>query len=192
MIKVIAFDYAEVVAEGPMSKWFRENIHPDDERLIAYREKVHKWDVGKTSLKEVYKSLGEISGIAPELIWERFYEKSLPNEEVLNLIKKLKKNYKIILFSNFIAELLRKLLDKYGITDLFDEIIISSEHGMKKPDPKFFELLIKRAGVKKTEIIFTDDHIKNVDGANEIGIKAFQFTNAEQLTKDLKTQGVKI
>ena len=192
MIKVIAFDYADVIAESPMSKWVRENIHPDDEKLIALREKAHIWDVGKMSIKEVYEFLGEITGIAPELIWENFYEKSLPNKEVIDLIRELKKNYKIILFSNFIAKLLRKLLNKYGITDLFDEIIISSEYKMRKPDPKFFELLIKRTGVKKTEIIFTDDQIKNVNGANEFGIKAFLFINAGQLVKDLKTQGVKI
>ena len=192
MIKTIVFDYAEVIAEGPMSKWVRENIYPDDSKLVAYREKAHKWDLGEMSLKEVYKHLGEITGIAPELIWENFYEKSLPNNEVIDLIKQLKKNYNIILFSNFVAELLRKLLNKYEITELFDEIIISSEHKMKKPDPKFFELLVRRAGVNKDEIIFIDDKLRNILAANEFGIKAFQFINAQQLAEDLRTQGVKI
>lgn len=63
---------------------------------------------------------------------------------------------------------------------------------MIKPDPDFFELLVKKSGVKKSEIIFTDDRKENVDASNNFGIKSIQFLNAEQLIKDLKTEGVKI
>jgi putative hydrolase of the HAD superfamily len=143
-------------------------------------------------LPEMYKLLSELTGTSPEKIWEEFYEKSLPNNEVIALIKTLKKNYKVILFSNFFAELLRRLLNKHKIVNLFDEIIISSEHKMIKPNSDFFELLVKTSGVKKEEIIFTDDKKENVDASNSFGIKAIQFVNCEQLIKDLKSEGVRI
>jgi len=192
MIKVIAFDYAEVVAQGPLTTWLRKNLQPDDERIKAFEEHARDWDLGVIALSEVDKILSRLTGIVPEKIWEEFYEMSLPNLDTINLIKELKKKYKIVLFSNFVGELLRKLLNHYGITDLFDEIIISSEHKMLKPDPNFFELLVTKSGVKKTEIIFTDDRKENVDASNVFGIKAIQFENAEQLIKDLQTAGVKI
>ncbi len=192
MIKVIAFDYADVIAEGPMSKWIKENVKLDKEKLIEYKQHVHKWDLGEMELKKVYGILSELTGIPQELIWEKFYEKSLPNNELITLIKQLKKRYKIIIFSNYIGELLRKLLNHYGITDLFDEIIISSEHKLKKPDIKFFEVLVKKSGVNKKEILFTDDRTDNVDASNAFGIKAFIFTNTKHLIKDLQNEGVKI
>ncbi len=192
MIKVIAFDYAEVVAEGPMSKWVREHLHQDQEKLIAYRKHAHKWDVGEMELTQVYKILGEFTEIKPEDIWGKFYEKSRLNTKVIKIIKNLKKEYKIILFSNFISELLLRLLKYHKIENLFDEIIVSSDYGLKKPDPKFFEILVKKSGVKRSEIVFTDDKINNVSDAILFGIKAYQFVSAEKLIQDLKAEGVKI
>ncbi len=192
MIKVVAFDYAGVVAEGPMTKWIRENVTPTGEKYLYYKQNAHKWDTGQMDLNEVYRVLGELTGTPPELIWDNFYEKSKANPEVIKMIKKLRKKYKIILFSNFISEMLHKLLEKYGIKDLFHEIIISSDHKMKKPDPKFFELLEKKSGVKKGEIIFIDDTEINVEMANAYGIKAFQYKNFNQLEKDLKTAGISV
>jgi HAD superfamily hydrolase (TIGR01509 family) len=192
MIKVIAFDYAEVIAQGPLTTWLRNNLRPNDERIKTFEEHARDWDIGAITISEVQKILSGLTGILPDKIWEEFYEKSLPNTDTINLIRKLKKNYKIILFSNFIGELLRKLLNHYGIMDLFDEIIISSDYKMIKPDPNFFEVLVDKSGVKKTEIIFTDDRKANVDGSNNFGIKAIQFLNAGQLIKDLRNEGIKI
>jgi len=55
-----------------------------------------------------------------------------------------------------------------------------------------FAILKNISGVNKNEIIFIDDQKENVDGSNNFGIKAIQFLSAEQLIKDLKTEGVKI
>jgi epoxide hydrolase-like predicted phosphatase len=192
MIKVVAFDYAGVVGEGPMSKWIRENILPGEERYLTYKEKAGKWDTGQMDIDEVYKALGELTGIPYEKVWDNFYENSKANPEVVDMIKKLRKKYKVILFSNFVGEMLNKLLDKYQIKDLFHEIIISSDHKMKKPDPEFFELLEKISGVTRDEIVFIDDKMENVEAANAFGIKTFQYIDVKQLVKDLKTTGVKI
>lgn len=191
MIKAVVFDFAEVIAEGPMAKWLRENLPPEDQKLANYQKYSHKWDVGEMSREEVYKILSELTGILPEQIWEKIYEKSEPNTGVINLIKKLKKEYKIILFSNFIGEHLRKLLAKYGITDDFDEIIVSSEHKMRKPDVKFFELLRKKVGIKKNEIIFIDDKKENIDAALKFGIGAIRFIDINHLENELRKRGVK-
>jgi epoxide hydrolase-like predicted phosphatase len=190
MIKVIAFDYAQVVAEGPMSKWIKDNPDLDPYEISAYKDKSHLWDVGKMTPDEINQALSDITNIAPQLLWKQFYDNTSVNTEIIELIKQLKPNYKIVLFSNFIGERLRKLLDKFEITQLFDEIIISSECGLKKPDPKFYDLLVQKAGVEKEEIFFTDDSKVNVDAANLYGIKAYQFINYEQLVSDLQTEGV--
>jgi len=191
MTKVIVFDYGGVITPlGPVRLWINKNLNSNDEKILLFKEKTHKWDLGELGLKEVYETLSYVTGVAPDLIWSTFFEKSLLNNEIVDLIKKLKRHYKIILFSNHCGELLRRLLEKHQIRDLFDEVIISSEHKMRKPDTKFFELLVKKSGVNKDEIIFIDDHEKNIEAANAFGIKACQFTDYEQLIKDLKAEGV--
>jgi HAD superfamily hydrolase (TIGR01509 family) len=190
MIKVIAFDYAEVIAEGPMSKWLKDNPDVDLTKFEKYKENTRIWDMGQLDEDQVDGILSDITGIEAQLIWEQFYLNTNRNDEVVELIKKLKASYKIILFSNFIGEKLRRLLDKFGITQLFDEIIISSDYGLKKPDPKFFDVLIKKAGVEKQEIFFTDDKQSNIDAANSYGIKAYRFINSDKLIQDLKQERV--
>lgn len=190
MIKVIVFDYAEVIAEGPMAKWVRDNADKPREQLDTLKNYSQKIDLGELNTDEVYNLISEITGIEPQSIWEKFYEIAPVNTDVINLIKNLKKNYKVFLFSNFIAEVLRKLLVKHGIENLFDEIIISSEYKMQKPNHDFFQILVDKADVKKDEILFIDDREKNIEEAKLYGIKAFQFVTTEQLISDLKNEGV--
>ena len=190
MIKVIAFDYAGVVTPGPMTQWAENNQVKDQSKWDAYLENAHKWDRGEMTVDQVYEILFGITGIPAGQIWEEFYAKAVLRENVVEIIKRLKKNYKIFLFSNFISEPLRKLIKHHQIDKYFDGVIISSEHKMQKPHFEFFDLLVKRAGVKKDEIIFIDDSIKNVEGAKEYGIKSILFTNAKNLSENLRTVGL--
>lgn len=186
MIKVIAFDYADVVSPSSFSKWVRENLTPKDDKYHHYKKHSHKWDTGQMTLNQVYDVLSHVTGVPNHLIWDKFYKDLDADEEVVKIIKRLKKNYKVFLFSNYIGELLRTLLEKQQIINLFDEIIISSEHKLKKPDPEFFKILIDKANVQNYEILFIDDRLENVKGAINSGIKAFQFIDAKMLLKDLK------
>lgn len=186
MIKVIAFDYADVITPSPVAKWFNENLKPTDKKYIYFKNHAKGWNIGEANAQMVYELMYKVTGIPAHKIWERFYKNYIADKEIIKLIKQLKKDYKIFLFSNFVGEILRKLLKKDNITELFDEIIISSEHKMQKPSFDFFEILFKTSGVKKEEILFIDDREENVDAGNKFGIKSIQFINPKQLKIDLK------
>jgi epoxide hydrolase-like predicted phosphatase len=192
MIKTIVFDYSGVITPGPLKNWVKKNLNETDERYKLYKEYSTKWDLGTMTTDEVNKILSKITGVPKELIWEKIYLPQKPNKELIILIKKLKKSYKIILFSNFIGDFLRKLIETHEINNLFDEVIISSDHGKKKPDHNFFEILVKISGVKKNEIIFTDDKNENVESSNKFGIKAFLFTDTKSFIRDLRKSGIDI
>nr|MBI5455781.1 HAD family phosphatase [Candidatus Levybacteria bacterium] len=191
MIKVIAFDYADVISPSSVSKWVRENLTPKDNKYHHYKKYSHKWDIGEMTLNEIYDALSHVTGIPDHLIWDNFYKNLDVDREVIEIIIQLKKNYKVFLFSNYVGELLRKLLEKQKITNLFDEIIISSEHKLKKPDPEFFKILTNKANVKNDEILFIDDRLENVEGAKNLGINALQFIDSQKLLEDLKALNIK-
>lgn len=186
MIKVIAFDYADVVSPSAFSKWLNDNLLPKDHRYGKYRKHAHKWDIGKMNLNKFYDVISDLTEIPKHLVWDKFYKNLNTDREVIEIIKELKKNHKVFLFSNYIGELLRIILKKQEITELFDEIIISSEHQLKKPDPLFFKILTNKANVENNEILFIDDRLENVEGAKKIGINAIQFINSQKLLSDLK------
>ena len=37
-------------------------------------------------------------------------------------------------------------LERLGISELFDDLVVSDEHGVAKPDPRLFEVALKRIG----------------------------------------------
>lgn len=191
MIKVIAFDYNGVIsAFGPIKKWMDSNVPNDEEKKLLYRKSALLWDHGEMTLNQMYDILSKITGIKAESIWSEYFEKQILNTGMIELISKLKRNYKIFLFSNHQGELLHKLIDKHGIRNLFDEIIISSDHMLIKPNPSFFEVLVKKANVNKDEILFIDDGIKNVQGGTNFGIKSILYNNTKNLEDDLLKMGL--
>ncbi len=191
MIKVIAFDYNGVIsAFGPIKKWMDTNISKDEEKYLIYKKSAPKWDRGEIELREMYEILSTITGVKAEKIWSEYFEKQILNEGMIELVNKLKLNYKIFLFSNHQGELLQKLLKKHGIKNLFDEIIVSSDHMLIKPNPIFFEVLVKTAGVNKDEILFIDDSIENVEGGINFGIKSILYKNTKNLEDDLEKMGL--
>lgn len=192
MIKAVVFDYAGVVSSGALTGWVKKNTTEENQMLTRFRSQSHKWDLGLLDEKEFKKLISDITMIAPEKVWETFYQPSNYDHEVVELIKKLKNNYKIALFSNNFALFLRRLLEKLNIVELFDEILISSDHKIKKPNPKFFELLLKKLEMNADEVLFIDDTVENVEKAIEIGIPSIHFKNSKQLIRELEKYKIAI
>jgi epoxide hydrolase-like predicted phosphatase len=64
--------------------------------------------------------------------------------------------------------------------DLFDVVVISSEVGMRKPEPRIFLHAADLLGLVPQECIFIDDIQANVIGAQELGFTAILHTTAEE------------
>jgi putative hydrolase of the HAD superfamily len=56
------------------------------------------------------------------------------------------------------------------VDELFDVIVDSCRVGMRKPDPRIFELALTELGVAADRTVFLDDHPANVTAATRLGI----------------------
>jgi putative hydrolase of the HAD superfamily len=111
------------------------------------------------------------------------------NTEVAELIKNLRDSnqYKLLALSNVNSSHWDFILKKgWEFIDWFDELILSHETHLIKPNPKVFEYAVKKAGCKPKQIIFIDDGLNNVKSAKELGINGIKYTNSKQLSKELK------
>lgn len=196
VIKAIVFDFAGVVAPGLIKQWVQKKFAPDDIRkkriLEMADEASKKWDIEDITVNDFFETLTSVTGLSHTLILKELYEDSVFFPEVVAIIKKLKPQYKIILFSNNYAFNLYKILDRHDLRLLFDEIIISSEHKLIKPDHAFFRVMLNIAHVKKHEAVFIDDTAENVKQANIFGITSFVYTTAKRLEQDLQMTGIRI
>ncbi len=91
---------------------------------------------------------------------------------VIDLLDSLKKaGKKIYLLSNAQSCFTIPELEMLGIADYFDDIVISSDHGCKKPGKRFFDILLDRYDIdKSTAIMIGNDCISDMQGALNAGL----------------------
>ena len=92
--------------------------------------------------------------------------------DTIPVLRALKQNNKIGLVSNFDhPQHVRNMLVQYGIETFFDTIVISSEVGVKKPDPAIFSFALTQTGLLQNEVIYVGDTDDDVAGATAAGIQ---------------------
>ncbi|MDP4119830.1 MAG: HAD family hydrolase [Bacillota bacterium] len=93
---------------------------------------------------------------------------------VIDLLESLKKaDKRIYLLSNAQESFTLPEMKKLNIYKFFDGIVISSNELCKKPDPAFFNILINRYNLNKTEtVMIGNDYISDIKGAYDVGINS--------------------
>ncbi|HEX7975936.1 MAG TPA: HAD family phosphatase [Anaerolineales bacterium] len=106
--------------------------------------------------------------------------------ELVEYIRLLRPRYSMAVLSNAWSDLRASMQNQWGIADAFDEIIISAEVGVAKPDPRIYQIAIKRLNVAPSEAVFVDDFLKNVEAARATGLYGIQFMSPVQVRSDLE------
>jgi len=195
MIKAIVFDYGgvlkintedslgellnylETTREDWDKEWFLGNKEANNSGkpyADYFLEVCLKFKNSEESKKHILDSLEKNKG------------KHIVNSELVEIIKKLKDNgYKIGLLSNYGVEL-RDKLQKDGIYDLFDTIIISAEVQQVKPDPEIFKILFENLNLNPEEVVFVDDTPKSLENSESIGYFPILYKNNESFKIELE------
>lgn len=110
-------------------------------------------------------------------------------EGVVDLLESLKKKgCKLFLLSNAQRSYLMPEIKMLGLFGYFDKIYISSNHGIAKPDPNFYELVITENDLKKKEtIMIGNDYSTDIKGAHKVGIDSLYI---QTQTSNLKAKKV--
>ena len=67
------------------------------------------------------------------------------------------------------------LRQKFGLNEIFDEVIVSGDVGLRKPDEKIYTLLLERLKAPPKDCVFVDDKLRNLQPASELGINTIRF-----------------
>ena len=102
-------------------------------------------------------------------------------------ISRLKdKGYNLYILSNITRESYEYVNDTIDINKTFNGGVYSYKEGLVKPDRRIYELIVDRYNLNKEETMFFDDKQKNIDAANEFGIKGVLFKTIEDIENNLK------
>ena len=196
-IQAIVFDIGgilEITPEmGMIEKW-EQRLHLKsgelNERLINSGW-VIDGSLGGRSEEELYKTLGEITGMdSAQLdafmqdLWEEYLGQL--NREMAAYFSSLRPHYKTALLSNSFVGARSKEQERYHFDEITDLIIYSHEEGIAKPERRIFELTCERLGVQPQEAIFLDDVERNIIAARDFGMHAILFQETAQAIADIQ------
>ena len=72
----------------------------------------------------------------------------------------------------------------------FRDIVVSSDEGLIKPDPRIFELACQRGGLRPDEFLFIDDSRPNTEAARALGFHIHLFEDPAALRPAMEANGL--
>ena len=187
-IDAVLYDFGGVFTLSPFEeaeKWGRE-LGVSGERLLEiifgpYHEDTdHPWhrvERGEMSLldaREEIIRIGAEENIDTDLfkIFARMSNADGARQDILERALAIKEcGYATALVTNNANEFRERWMAMIPTGKLFDVIVDSSEVGIRKPDPRIFEMALDMlGGLRPTSSLFLDDLETNVEAARRLGI----------------------
>ena len=132
--------------------------------------KRHKnfWDITEDSLDKSMKVFNINKNMKNELL--SLYKILSPYPEVREVLEDLKKkNFKLAILSNGTPDLLNELVENNKLNNLFDDLFSIEDVKIYKPDPRVYEIPIKKYKIKSDEITFLSANTWDVSGGGNFG-----------------------
>ena len=188
MIKGIVFDFDGTVSNRSAYAYatYRDYFRPlfadlDDVEFEAVMQDMMLFDVnGIVGIEEKMPPfIRKYADHLPTDFKEKFYpyyktsmwKYTVLKEETTEVLEKLKSHYKLGLLSNGDPYSQHHKIDKSGIAECFDAILVSGDIGIHKPDPKIFRHMADRLGVKCEECMVVGDvFATDILGAHRAGM----------------------
>jgi putative hydrolase of the HAD superfamily len=197
-IKLVAFDLGNVlctVDETTASKKLSElsdKPWEDVHEIVFSPIRKLQFESGEMSFDE--HAVQAISNLGIDMPLNEFtdlYDSVLiPSESMFPLIERIADTYRLALVSNT-SEPHWKSAERFlPFSSSLDPIIVSYEVGVMKPEPAFYDALLERSGVPTANILFVDDLVANIEGAEAAGMIGHQFTSKRNLEIALAELGI--
>jgi epoxide hydrolase-like predicted phosphatase len=139
-------------------------------------------------LGSIEAELGE--GVKLSSLRDTYFAHLKPNAPMIEYMRELRgRGLRMAILTNNVREWephwRAKLPD---IDEIFELVVDSAFVGMRKPDPRIYELTVERlgGGLRAEECVFVDDNEPNVTAARELGMAAVHFRDTEQARAELE------
>jgi len=149
---------------------------------------------GAVTFLEFYRYVCEAAGYRGSIqelrrIWSDFFDGTMPGME--ELLARARERYRVAFLSNsneVHAEIIPRRFAALFQKD--DRFILSYRFRVAKPDPEIFRRALEVLGALPHHVVFVDDLIENVMEARTLGMRAFQFVDADSLARQLESESL--
>jgi len=201
MIKCVVSDLGKVLLHFDNFIFFRKLAEycPYSADAIARRFHEHQdiiqsFDTGKMEPADFYDKVLVIleAKIEQDAFFHIYNDVFSANAPVLDLLKRLKNDHRLILLSNTDIERFGFIKKKFPDIFLFDDYVLSYEVGCRKPHPEIYAEALRKAQMPAQECVFLDDMPENIEGARKSGMSAILYGPHTDLEISLKKMNVSL
>jgi putative hydrolase of the HAD superfamily len=197
-IRAVMFDFGGVVTTSPFEAFARLEVerglpegfirtvnatNPDENAWARLERNEIGLDAFAAAWASEARALGhELDG---RLVLEKLSGDIRP--KMVAAIDACRKSYKTACLTNNFASPDRVVSEEVAeVYALFDAVLESRVLGVRKPDPRFYELACATLGVDPTESVFLDDLGVNLKPARLLGMHTIKVTDPDEALADLE------
>ena len=196
MIHTVVFDLGNVLLHFDHSIILKR-ISPYMDQKIGLtdawrmlKSEIALFETGLIGPEEFFEKLRNSLNLAPRLGYAEFAknwaEIFWKNEELVDLLPKLRKKVKLIMLSN--TNVLHIEYAKQAFPEVFspfDAHVLSYEAGCSKPSPEIYRKVLKLGSGNPNEFVYFDDIYAYIQAAEQCGMKAHQYVSVQGVRDSL-------
>jgi 2-haloacid dehalogenase len=199
-LRALVFDFGGVLVNWDPHKLFNKYFANDTRAIDDFLTEIGftAWNLSQDKGYPFARAVIDLSARFPQYAhliraYDEEWEESITgtNPGAVEILYKLKStSYRLFGMTNWSAEKFAIVRHKYAFFDLFEDIVVSGEVKLIKPDPAIFQLFMEKHDLRPEECLLIDDTMKNIQTAQSLGFATVQFHSPPQLEEELAEMGI--
>jgi 2-haloacid dehalogenase len=194
------FDIGGVLLDWNPRYLYRHLFHGDEAGMEYFLSHIcnGEWNQRMDAGLPFLEGVAELSAQHPDYagMIRAFYDRwedmlGAPIAENVKLLEALSNaGYALYSLTNFSVEKFLVAKSRYPFLRRFQDVLVSAEVRLTKPDPRIYGLMLQRIGRRAGECIFLDDTKENVETARTLGFQPIWCHTPRQVRRDLASMGI--
>ena len=191
----ILFDLGGVLIDWNPRYLYRPLFGGDDAAMEDFLARVcpPEWNLEMDAGRPFAEAVAERQRLFPEhaeriALWHTGWPQMLRDQipETVELLAALRgRGHRLLALTNWSAETFPIARQRFAFLRWFEDIVVSGEVKLAKPDRRIFELAIRRAGLEPARTLYIDDSASNVEAAKALGFRTHHFESPAGLRAEL-------
>jgi len=187
MYKAVIFDFFGVFCAPIATNWFKKTVPDYKGKLAAFQALCTQSDLGKLSRAGFNAKVSELTGVPIDEIVRGIESETVIDSALVAYTQELKtKGYRIACLSNGSREWTLQVINDQELGGLYEEVILSGDLGIVKPDPRIYIQTLDKLGLTASQAVFVDDRKANTDAAEACGIRSLVFSDTPTFKKEFR------
>jgi len=176
-----------------MSAWGGAEPEHIRRRMLELWDAINRGDLAGDELR---RTICQVAGSDVPMEAEPFFalwnSHFRVHHEMLPMVEALLGRVKLVLLTNVNELHWRYVRPLIPMFQRFDDLVVSCELRMAKPDPEIFQTTLTRSGLRAEETAYFDDVPRYIEAARTLGIQSRVFTDAPTFRTQIAELGLTI